>query len=106
MPELQEKWPRGVPWRLMDAHNVGQSVRITCGHCNIRRYYKPIELREIVGNVTIDEVRKKVRCEKCGLNEFIRAELFDPVGAEAVAIRYRRLVRIEFVRRIVWRDEP
>jgi ribosomal protein S27AE len=105
MPEQPEKWPRGVPWRLMDAHNAGQTARISCGHCNIRRYFQPAELRQIVGNVTIDELRKKMRCEKCGLNEFLRADLFHPVAAEAMAIRYRRLVEIKFVRRIVWRDE-
>lgn len=55
--------------------------------------------------MTVDELRKKMRCEKCGLNEFLRADLFHPVAAEAMAIRYRRLVEIKFVRRIVWRDE-
>lgn len=67
---------------------------IRCGHCNIKRFYKPLILREVLGNVTIEQVRTKVRCEKCGRKESINAELFHPVGQELETIRFRRLVEI------------
>ncbi|WP_214473396.1 hypothetical protein [Mesorhizobium sp. dw_380] len=105
MPEQPEKWPRGAPWTLMHAHNAGQVARICCGHCNIKRFYKPLELREVIGNVTIDQVRAKVRCENCGRKESMSAELFHPVGQELVTIRFRRLVEIRWERRVIWRDE-
>lgn len=28
--------------------------RTSAARCNVTRYYKPIELREVIGNVTID----------------------------------------------------
>jgi DNA-directed RNA polymerase subunit RPC12/RpoP len=46
-----------------------------CGHCNIKRFYKPLELREVIGNVTIDQVRAKVRCEKCKSKESMNASI-------------------------------
>ncbi|RWB69745.1 hypothetical protein [Mesorhizobium sp.] len=75
------------------------------GHCNIKRFYKPAELREVVGNVTIDQVRAKARCQTCGSKEFMRAELFHAYGQELVTIRFRRLKEIRWERRVVWRDE-
>lgn len=62
MPEQPEKWPKGAKWTLMHVHNAGQVARIRCGYCNIRRSYKPIELREVIGNATIEDVGAKVRC--------------------------------------------
>ncbi|MER9599801.1 MULTISPECIES: hypothetical protein [unclassified Mesorhizobium] len=64
----------------MHAHNAGQVARLSCGLCNIKRFYKQLELREVIGNVTIDQVRAKVRCEKCGRKQSMRAELFHPSG--------------------------
>ena len=105
MAEQPEKWPKGVPWTLLHAHDAGQVARIRCGYCNIKRFYKPKELCEVIGNVSIDQVRAKVRCEKCGRKESMSAELFHPVGKEHVTIRYRRLVEIRWERRVIWRDE-
>jgi ribosomal protein S27AE len=89
----------------MHAHDAGQIARICCGHCHITRFYKPIELREVIGNVTIDEVREKVRCQLCGKREWMAAELFHAYGQELVTIRFRRLKEIRWERRVVWRDE-
>lgn len=89
----------------MHAHEAGQIARISCGHCNIKRYYKPAELREVVGNVTIDEVRKHARCQTCGKKEFMQADLFHAYGQELVTIRFRRLVQIRWEKRVIWRDE-
>ena len=80
-------------------------MNIRCGHCNVKRLYKPSELREVIGNVTVDQLRTKVRCEKCGRKESMNAELFHPVGQELVEIRFRRLVEIRWEKRIIWRDE-
>ncbi|MET3593270.1 putative nucleic-acid-binding Zn-ribbon protein [Mesorhizobium shonense] len=105
MPDQPEKWPRGAAWTLTHAHDAGQVTGIRCARCNVTRYYKPAELREVIGNVTIDEVREKVRCQKCGSREWMGAELFHPTGEQAHTIRYRRLVQIRWEKRVIWRDE-
>ncbi|MDX8455981.1 hypothetical protein RFM98_24925 [Mesorhizobium sp. VK9D] len=47
---------------------------IRSARCNVTRYYKPLELREVIGNVTIDEVRDKARCQNCGSREWMSAD--------------------------------
>jgi len=57
------------------------------------------------GNVTVYQLRGKLRCERC--KDVIEdVELFHPTAQEAMTIRYRRLVEIKWVKRVVWRDEP
>lgn len=65
----------------------------------------PAELREVIGNVTIDKVRDKVRCQECKSREWMRAQLFHPTGEQAHTIRYRRLVEIRWEKRVIWWDE-
>lgn len=89
----------------MHAHNAGQVARIRCGYCNIKRFYKPLELREVIGNVSIDQVRAKVRCETCKKKDYMDAELFHPIGQELETIRFRRLIEIRWEKRVIWRDE-
>ncbi|WP_189350752.1 MULTISPECIES: hypothetical protein [unclassified Mesorhizobium] len=81
--------------RALDDGQKAEVVAIRCARCNVTRYYKPIELREVIGNVTIDEVMDKVRCQQCKSREWMSAQLFHPTGEQAHTIRYRRL----------WRDE-
>ena len=76
------------------AHDAGRVVGIRCGKCNLTRLYKPLELREMIGNVTIDKVREKVRCQQCGSREWMDAQLLHPNGEQAHTIRFRRLVQI------------
>jgi hypothetical protein len=105
MPEQPEKWPRGAAWTLTHARDAGQVAGIRCARCSITRYYKPAELREVIGNVSIDEVRDKVRCQECKSGEWMSAQLFHPTGEQAHTIRYRRLVEIRWEKRVIWRDE-
>jgi len=105
MPEQPEKWPRGQAWTLTHAHDAGQVAGIRCLRCSVTRYYKPAELRDVIGNVTIDDVREKVRCQQCKSREWMSAQLFHPTGKQAHTIRYRRLVQIRWEKRVIWRDE-
>ncbi|RUW52987.1 hypothetical protein EOA32_10920 [Mesorhizobium sp. M1A.F.Ca.ET.072.01.1.1] len=105
MPEQPEKWPRGAPWTLTHAHDAGQVAGIRCARCNVTRYYKPNELREVIGNVTIDGVRDKVRSQQCKSREWMSAQLFHPTAEQAHTIRFRRLVQIRWEKRVIWRDE-
>jgi hypothetical protein len=80
-----------------------------CGHPlrppYITRYYRPLELREVIGNVTIDDVRNKARCQKRGSCEWISAQLFHPRGMKPARSGFRRLVQIRCEKRVIWRDE-
>ncbi|TIO79326.1 MAG: hypothetical protein E5X74_10005 [Mesorhizobium sp.] len=49
------KVAESAAWTLTHAHDAGQVAGIRCARCNITRCYKPLELREVIGNVTIDE---------------------------------------------------
>ncbi|WP_292422021.1 hypothetical protein [Mesorhizobium sp.] len=40
----------------------------------------PLELRAVIGNVTIDEVRDKGRCQQCKSRERMSAQMFHPTG--------------------------
>ena len=107
MPEQYDKpgsWPKGAPWTLMHAAEAGQTLKAVCYTCHIKRYYKPGEMREVAGNVTVYQLRGKLRCERCK-DVIDDVELFHPTAAEAMTIRYRRLVEIKWVRKVIWRDE-
>ena len=83
----------------------GAGGRHTLRQMQPQSFYKPLELREVIGNVTIDEVREKVRCQKCGSREWMDAELFHPTGEQAHTIRFRRLKEIRWEKRVIWQDE-
>lgn len=89
----------------MHADDAGQVAGIRCARCSVTRYYKPAELREVIGNVTIDEVLEKVRCQECKSRDWMSAHLIHPTGEQAHTIRYRRLVEIRWEKRVSWRDE-
>lgn len=105
MPEQHQDARWQQPWTLVNAQNVGQVARIRCGRCNIKRHYKPAELREVVGNISADAVAQKMRCDVCKRGDYMSCEFFNPTGPELEAIQFRRLVEIRFERRIIWRDE-
>ncbi|TPJ77192.1 hypothetical protein [Mesorhizobium sp. B2-6-2] len=78
---------------------------IHCARCNITHYYKPLELREVIGNVTIDEVRDKARCQQCKSRGWMSAQLFRPTGEQVHPIRFRRQAQIRWKKRVIRRDE-
>ncbi|TGP86387.1 hypothetical protein EN866_24115 [Mesorhizobium sp. M2D.F.Ca.ET.223.01.1.1] len=90
---------------MTHAHDAGQAGGIRRARCNVTLYYKPSELREVIGNVAIDDVMNKVRCQQCKSREWMSAQLFHPIGEQAHTIRYRRLVQIRWEKRVVSRDE-
>jgi hypothetical protein len=59
----------------------------------------------VIGNVTIDKVRDKARCQKGGSREWMSALLFHAPGEQARTIRFRRLVQIRWEKWVIWRDE-
>jgi hypothetical protein len=75
---------------------------VQCQLCSIKRYYQPLDLLKLFGDVGIDDVR--MRCEKCEKDGYIVADLRHLTAAERARIRVRRLVEIKMVRKVVWTD--
>lgn len=106
MPE-QYKEPRGpYAFTLLAAFEQGRLVRVRCGHCNIRRVYDPGDLKELVGDVGPEGLRARMRCEKCGSNEWLSVEFWIPTGLELEGLVVRRLVGTRMIRKVIWRDGP
>lgn len=57
----------------MHADDAGQMAGIHHARCQVTRYYKPFEPRQVVGNVTIEEVGDRVRRQQCRSREWISA---------------------------------
>ena len=91
---------------LLAAYEQGRLVRARCQHCNITRVYDPGDLKQLVGNVGIEALRAKMRCEKCGKGEWMEVEFWSPTGREWDGLIIRRLVGTRMIRKVIWRDEP
>ncbi|WP_258045434.1 hypothetical protein [Mesorhizobium sp. NBSH29] len=86
--------------RAVDAR---QTVRVACQYCNIKRYYDPADLLTLCGDKPVEAVR--MRCERCGMREFLRISLYIPAAEERQALTLRRLVGVRYLRKVIWRDE-
>ncbi|TGQ46939.1 hypothetical protein EN859_004700 [Mesorhizobium sp. M00.F.Ca.ET.216.01.1.1] len=105
MPDTGGRPRRGSEWKLGNAHDCGQLVRVQCGLCNVKRWYQPSDLREIFGDIEAESVGSKMSCERCDKNEYMHVEMQNPSARERQGIRVRRLAEIRVVRRVIWRDE-
>ncbi|BCH12851.1 hypothetical protein MesoLj131c_71090 (plasmid) [Mesorhizobium sp. 131-3-5] len=56
-------------------------MRQRVARCNVTRCYKPLELREVIGKVTINEVRERFDASSARAASAMSAELFHPTGA-------------------------
>lgn len=106
MPDNGGRTRRGQTWKLSDAHAVGQLIRITCQHCNIKRHYRPADLARLTGNVGCESVTRGMRCTKCRLSEYLVAIAWSPTGLERAGVSIRRLAGIRMVRQVIWVDDP
>jgi hypothetical protein len=106
MPETNGKSRAPYAFTLLAAFQQGRLVRARCGHCNIRRVYDPGDLKQLVGDVDIDGLRRQMRCEKCGKRYYMDVEFWSPTGPEWEGLIVRRLVGTRMIRKVIWRDEP
>lgn len=107
MPEPY--WPKKKgSYTLEDAARNSTHARLRCRYCKTERYYLVEELAKVFGaSIECDDVtlRHKWRCRKCGLDGTIEMNLENPPAAKLQVMKLRRLDRIEYVRRVHWRDE-
>jgi hypothetical protein len=77
-------------------------VRVSC--CGVR-HYRVDEVAKVLGNIRVVDLGRHMSCEKCGGREYLSWTLSYPSASERASIRVRRLVRIDTIKRPVWRDE-
>lgn len=106
MPEPIQPKKRGE-YRLADAAKVSRYARISCSYCKTERFYLVEELRVVFGNVECDDAmyRNDWRCVKCGKLNSLDMHMENPSAAELQRIPTRRIARIDYVRKITWRED-
>jgi hypothetical protein len=90
---------------LSVADQIGQIARVSCQFCRITRHYSPGDLVQLIGDVGIDRVQHRMRCEKCGRSDYLVARLILPTELERQSIKLRRLDKVWWVKKVSWRDE-
>ncbi|NGO56201.1 hypothetical protein [Allomesorhizobium camelthorni] len=103
MPEPY--WPKKKDYLLSNLNDGRQMVRVRCCYCRRTHNYFPSDLIQIFGDVDVDSLMCRMKCEGCNSPGSIRVDAFSPTGSEAVGLRVRRLVAIKIQRVPVWRDE-
>lgn len=103
MPDQPRK-TRRIIWPLSHAAASRQLVWVECGYCRGRRYYEPEDLIKVLGNVDVNRLARRMRCERCGRNYNMECDVYLPVAAERADMTIRRLVEVRIKRIPVWRD--
>lgn len=55
--------------------------------------------------VPIVAVERQVRCEGCGLKDYLVVDFHIPTAAERASMRIRRLAGVRYIRKVIRRDE-
>lgn len=79
-------------------------VRVTCRYCKRMHNYFPDDLIQIFGDVDIDSLMVRMKCENDPGHGRLDVETISPTGREAVGLRIRRLVAIRIRRVPEWRE--
>ena len=90
--------------RLTDAHMLGQYVKMSCRWCKITRYYRPLDIIKLVGDVHVLKLHRRFRCEKCRQKDYMEVEFKSVMGADILGLQIRELVEIRMVKKPIWRD--
>lgn len=82
-----------------------QLVRVTCAYCKRSHVYRPDDLIQIFGDVDVDSLMHRMRCEGGPDHGQLDVKGFMPTGSAGVGLKIRRLVAIKLQRVPIWRDE-
>ena len=106
MPEPY--WPkRKGSYTLADAAKHNQFASIRCTYCRRQRYYLVSDLKTAFGGqVECDDVVHVARlhCRRCDGKGSLDFRLGGPPSDIADKAWLRRIERVEYKRRIVWKD--
>lgn len=103
MPEPY--WPKHKhAYLLSHAHANGSLIRIECRHCRIVRFFEPLDLKQVFGNIEVDELAEKMCCGRCRERWWMRVNQELPTAAQRMTMTIRRLDKVYHVKRVTWRD--
>lgn len=91
---------------LSRCQELGQLIEVRCNYCRSGpRLYHPADLRVLVGNVEVDALRGRMKCEGCERRDWteVKAVWLEAVQKKDALVR--RLVRVQILRRPEWREE-
>lgn len=101
MPEPY--WPkRKGSFRLSDADRNQSAIKVWCPFDKTSRYFLPKDLRKAYGDIEVDDIEDQFTCSKCGGKVNVRTESM--AGDQLHNVTFRRLVSVDYVRRLKWRD--
>ncbi|MCV0395902.1 MAG: hypothetical protein K5872_06555 [Rhizobiaceae bacterium] len=107
MPEPY--WPkRKGSYRLSNAAKNSRYARLRCRYCKTYRYYLIEELKAVFGDIECDDVvyQNDWRCSGCGEKNMIEFDTCNPSATELQASVVRRIDRVVYVRKVIWKDGP
>lgn len=81
-----------------------QYVRIKCTYCKREHVYMPDDLIQVFGDVDVDSLSDRMKCEGCNDRGTLDVRAISPTGSDAVGMRLRRLVAIKIKHVPVWRE--
>lgn len=96
---------KSKPFPLSNLNDGQQLVRVRCAYCRRTHHYFPSDLIQIFGDVDVDSLMTRMKCEASGDHGSLKVEAIYPSGKEAVGLKIRRLVSIKIRREPVWREE-
>lgn len=105
MPEPY--WPkRKNSYTLADAAKSSRYAKLRCRYCKAERYYLIEDLKVAFGNIECDDVTRaqRWRCTRCNQRDMLDFSIEHPSAADLQKIVLRRIDRVEYVRRVIWRD--
>lgn len=79
-------------------------VKIDCALCQVKRFYEPVDIMQLCGNISVRHIAKQFRCEQCKRKDYLTADLVSPPAADRVGMSVRRLTEIRIIRKPVWKD--
>lgn len=84
--------------------NGSYYIKVYCAHCRVTRFYEPVDLLQLCGNISIRHIAKQFRCEQCNGKDYLTADLLSPSSKELMGMTVRRLVQIRIIRKPIWKD--
>lgn len=103
MPEPY--WPKKKGgFALADVHRLGHLLCISCRYCKTKRYFMPDDLRKVLGNIEVDDVVYQMRCAHCRKTHTLDIQIVSPSAEDRQRMTIRRIDKIDYVRRVTWRD--
>lgn len=103
MPEPYWSKKREFPLSRLNEHM--QIVRVRCAYCKRTHNYRPDDLIQIFGDVDVDSLMHRMKCEGGSDHGMLDVKAFVPTGSEAVGLRIRRLIALRIKRVPEWRDD-